>query len=61
MIIVGIDLSGPANHRDTAIVWFSETVASLMYNGYLPNGSDDDIVRKIGSGSVWIEGGTGIA
>ena len=46
-VIVGIDLSGPANSANTAVVWFSEQGGELRYEGDVIGASDADIVRIV--------------
>lgn len=40
MRVVGVDLSGPCNVRDTAVVWLRERGDTLLLEGF--NGSSDD-------------------
>ncbi len=47
--IVGIDLSGPANAADTALVWFRESERELRYAGSTTGASDEDIVGIVSS------------
>ena len=46
-MIVGIDLSGPANAADTALVWFAQRQGRLDYLGSAIGASDADIVRIV--------------
>lgn len=46
-VIVGIDLSGPANAADTALVWFAQRQGRLDYLGSAIGASDADIVRIV--------------
>ena len=47
MIIVGIDLSGPANHDETCISWFRENQPVLSYQDHISGASDKNIVQTI--------------
>jgi predicted nuclease with RNAse H fold len=47
MIIVGIDPSGPSNHKDTCIVWFRDEVVELIFQDYISGASDKSIVDLI--------------
>ncbi len=47
MIIVGIDLSGPANHKDTAVTVFKSDEHFLQFDQLLTSASDDDILSLI--------------
>ncbi|MFD2923568.1 DUF429 domain-containing protein [Halobacillus naozhouensis] len=47
MFIVGIDLSGPANHKDTAVAVFQSDEHSLHLDQLLTSASDDDILTLI--------------
>jgi uncharacterized protein len=46
-VIVGIDLSGPANAADTAVVWFFENKGTLEFAGDVSGASDADIVSAV--------------
>ncbi|UOQ95246.1 DUF429 domain-containing protein [Halobacillus shinanisalinarum] len=47
MKIVGIDLSGPSNHKDTAVAVFSDQGDSLYLDRLLNPASDQDILSLI--------------
>ena len=43
MIFVGVDLSGPANYKETAIAWFEKKDTLLSYLNSLV-GADDRVI-----------------
>lgn len=45
--VCGLDLSGPANHVDTALTWFDAKPDGLHYAGCLCPASDRDIVEQL--------------
>jgi uncharacterized protein len=48
MFIIGIDLSGPSNHADTAMVWAEEAKGQqLAFGGSLVNASDRALLDRI--------------
>jgi predicted nuclease with RNAse H fold len=56
--IVGIDLSGPANAANTAVVWFREEHGTLQFAGDVSGASDADIasvVAKLGTPVVGLD------
>ena len=46
-VVVGIDLSGPANAANTAVVWFFENDGTLQFGGDFIGASDADIVDVV--------------
>ena len=46
-IFVGVDLSGPSNHADTACAVFEEVNAQLVYVRHLTNLADADILHLL--------------
>jgi len=49
VIFIGVDLSGPSNHKETAIVWFRASGAGLAYEGSRL-GADDRYLFELVSG-----------
>ncbi|MDF2607285.1 MAG: hypothetical protein K0S34_1480 [Bacillales bacterium] len=47
MIIIGIDLSGPSNHKDTALAVFEKKDKALEFVKWKNNLSDHDILKEI--------------
>ncbi|MDF2947511.1 MAG: hypothetical protein K0S51_2190 [Bacillales bacterium] len=47
MIIIGIDLSGPSNHKDTALTVFEKKDQALEFVKWKNNLSDHDILKEI--------------
>lgn len=54
--VVGIDLSGPANAANTAVVWFSEKDGKLQFAGDVAGATDADILDVVSSLNVPIVG-----
>lgn len=52
MKIIGIDLSGPANHRDTVLTVFKQNQSELIFEDMIEHGSDHDIVSAIYEASL---------
>lgn len=49
MKIIGIDLSGPANHKDTAMVIFQQEENELIFDKMVINASDGCLLSNIAS------------
>jgi len=47
-LLAGIDLSGPANHRDTAFAWFLCDEHGLTYKDVFTDVSDEGVVAHVG-------------
>jgi uncharacterized protein len=47
MKVIGIDLSGPANHKDTVLTVFHVNNGFLEYKGMINGASDDMIISRI--------------
>jgi predicted nuclease with RNAse H fold len=47
LVVVGVDLAGPANAAGTALAWFSYDDSKLSYVDKRIGASDADIVRTI--------------
>ncbi|MFD1020215.1 DUF429 domain-containing protein [Thalassobacillus hwangdonensis] len=47
MKIIGIDLSGPGNHKDTAVAVFSQKGERLLLDDLMLGASDEDIITTL--------------
>jgi predicted nuclease with RNAse H fold len=47
MKIIGIDLSGPANHKDTVMAIFEKTNEGLVFEDMILNASDEMIISAV--------------
>ena len=47
MIIMGIDLSGPSNHEETCLSWFSDNQTELTFKDCISGASDKRIVELV--------------
>lgn len=52
MKIIGIDLSGPANHKDTVITVFKQNQSELIFEDIMKHGSDHDVISAIFEASL---------
>ncbi|TXC89326.1 DUF429 domain-containing protein [Metabacillus litoralis] len=52
MKIIGIDLSGPANHKDTVLTVFKQNQSELIFEGMMKHGSDHDVISAIFEASL---------
>ncbi len=47
MIVVGLDLAGPSNHKDTVLTVFQKNKNQLAFQKMIPNISDEEILNEI--------------
>lgn len=49
-VVVGVDLSGPANHRGTSLVWLAEArgAREIVFGGAISGASDETLAKEIG-------------
>ena len=47
MIVIGLDLAGPSNHKDTVLTVFQKNKNQLAFQQMIPNISDEEILNKI--------------
>lgn len=60
MIVIGIDLSGPANHKDTVMVIFQLKNDQLIFKDMITDAADEMIISAIHSAALMDEVAVGM-